>query len=157
MQAPQVGTEGRCSETIVNTSLLPQYEVAVPVATMADCYRGLLKLVYRGDIDSVNETQRAEDKGFRTAPLIRFVSKEDGLLAYTGDTPRIFLNIEDYVFYNSPAGRSSNGRFKEVVGYLRSAPACGGGGLYGKGGARLHWGKAGACFAWMGAPGRCCF
>ena len=114
---------------------------------MADCYRGLLKLVYRGDIDSLNETQRAEDKGFRTAPLIRFVSKEDGLLAYTGDSPRIYLNIEDYVFYNNPTGRSSNTRFKEVVGYLRSAPACGGGGLYGKGGARLHWGKAGA---WVG-------
>ena len=40
------------------------------------------------------------DKGFRTAPLIRFVGKEDGLLSYTTDTPRVFLNIEDYLFYN---------------------------------------------------------
>ena len=43
---------------------------------------------------------RSSDKGFRTAPLIRFVGKEDGLLSYTEDIPRVFLNIEDYLFYN---------------------------------------------------------
>ena len=44
--------------------------------------------------------ERSSDKGFRTAPLIRFLGKEDGLLSYTEDAPRVFLNIEDYLFYN---------------------------------------------------------
>ena len=32
--------------------------------------------------------------------MIRFLGKEDGLLSYTEDAPRVFLNIEDYLFYN---------------------------------------------------------
>jgi hypothetical protein len=58
----------------------------------------------------------------------------------TDDEPRLFLNIEDYLFYAQ--GRKSNNKFKAVVAYLRSSPTCGHGGLNGTG-ARLHWGKAG--------------
>ena len=56
------------------------------------------------------------------------------------DGPRIFVNIEDYVYYNG--GKKINTPFKAAAAYMRSAPACGGGGLNGTG-ARLHWGKAG--------------
>ena len=37
---------------------------------------------------------RALDKGLRTAGLIRFVGREDGLLSLTHDGPRMFINIE---------------------------------------------------------------
>ncbi|GAX78596.1 hypothetical protein CEUSTIGMA_g6035.t1 [Chlamydomonas eustigma] len=124
----------------IRTVRYDQYEVAVPVSTMGDCFKGLLDMVYEGDIDSLNETQKAKVKGFRTAPLIRVLGQEDGLLAYTGDVPRIFVNVEDYIFYN--AGEQINTAFKAVMAHLRSSPACGNTGLEGAGG-RLHWGKAG--------------
>ena len=38
-------------------------------------------------------------------------------------SPRVFLNIEDYLYYNS--GGRSNSAFREVVAYLRSSPSCG--------------------------------
>jgi len=41
-----------------------------------------------------NQTLRAQDKGFRTAPLIRFIGKEAGLLSHTNDGPRMYMNIE---------------------------------------------------------------
>ncbi|KAG1678617.1 hypothetical protein FOA52_012624 [Chlamydomonas sp. UWO 241] len=126
----------------IRNVLYDQYEAAMPVATMADCFRGLLKVVYDGDIDGANETKRNSDKGFRTAPLIRFVGQEDGLLAYTVDGPRLFINIEDYMYYNHPKGRKTNTLFKAALAHLRSDPACGSSGLSG-GGARMHWGKAG--------------
>jgi hypothetical protein len=65
---------------------------------------------------------RPLDKGFRTAPLIRFIGKEDGLLSHTGDGPRMYLNIEDYLFYNT--GRKSNPGFKKVMATLTGDPAC---------------------------------
>lgn len=65
---------------------------------------------------------RAVDKGFRSAPLIRFVGQEDGLLSHTGDGPRAYLNIEDYLFYNR--GRVTNKRFKDVMAVLTGDPAC---------------------------------
>lgn len=37
---------------------------------------------------------RARDKGFRTAPLVRFIGAEDGLLSHTHDGPRVYINIE---------------------------------------------------------------
>lgn len=41
------------------------------------------------------------DYGFRTAPLIRLVSQEpSSLLAMSQDAPRMYLNIEDYLYYN---------------------------------------------------------
>ena len=43
---------------------------------------------------------RKTDKGFRTAPLIRFIGKEDALLSLTNDMPRMYMNLEDYTFYN---------------------------------------------------------
>lgn len=65
---------------------------------------------------------RAEDKGFRTAPLIRFIGPEDGLLSHTHDGPRMYVNIEDYLFYNR--GRKVNDKFKAVMAILRGDPAC---------------------------------
>jgi hypothetical protein len=35
---------------------------------------------------------RPLDKGFRTAPLIRFIGKEDGLLSHTGDGHRVIFS-----------------------------------------------------------------
>jgi hypothetical protein len=61
--------------------------------------------------------------------------------------PKIFLNVEDYIFYN--AGDQINTRFKAVMAYLRSSDACGNTGLESAGG-RLHWGKAGNDCAWLG-------
>lgn len=109
-----------------------QYEIAIPVDRVADCFEGMLEVLYDDDVDGKNETKRAVDKGFRTAPLIRFVGKEDGLLSLTNDIPRVFINLEDYIFYNN--GRQRNERFFQVVAFLRGNPACSG---------RLHWGKAG--------------
>jgi len=30
----------------------------MPVSSMADCFKGLLELVYNGDVDSLNMSQR---------------------------------------------------------------------------------------------------
>lgn len=69
-------------------------QVSIPLAAMATCWRRLADVVYEGDLEGGNATQRARDKGFRTAALIRFVGAEDGLLSQTGDGPRMFVNIE---------------------------------------------------------------
>lgn len=37
---------------------------------------------------------RARDKGLRTAPLIRFIGAEDGLLSHTHDGARMYINTE---------------------------------------------------------------
>lgn len=55
----------------MRTVAYDQYEVAVPVGTMAECMGALLDTVYEGDWEGANETATAIDKGFRTAPLIR--------------------------------------------------------------------------------------
>lgn len=131
----------------IRTVLYDQYEVSVPVGSMADCWAGLLELMYGDDIDGLNATANATqggepDYGFRTAPLIRLTGAEPTtLLSASHDSPHIWLNIEDYLYYNG-AVRKSNTAFKRVMGYLRSDPRCGTAGLKGAGG-RLHWGKAG--------------
>lgn len=51
-----------------------------------------------------NLTPRSVDRGFRTAPLIRLVGPDDGLLSLTHDGPRVYLNIEDYLYYNQRWG-----------------------------------------------------
>ncbi|KAG2493001.1 hypothetical protein HYH03_008665 [Edaphochlamys debaryana] len=153
----------------VNIRKVPfdQYEVAVPVSSMADCWQGLLELLYGADnLDGqlgrngsaaslparLAEAAEANgsatvassgrpDYGFRSNPLIRLTGSEEALLSATGDQPRLWLNIEDYLYYNRPV-RRSNLVFKALYGFLRSDPRCGSTGLQG-GGARAHWGKAG--------------
>lgn len=39
-------------------------------------------------------------------------------LLHAGDEPHLFLNIEDYVYYNGD-NRTSNTKFKEVMAILR--------------------------------------
>lgn len=82
------------------------------------------------------------DYGFRTAPLIRLTGAESStLLSASHDAPHMWLNIEDYLYYNG-ASRQQNKVFHEVMAYLRGDARCGRAGLTGAGG-RLHWGKAG--------------
>ncbi|GMH42611.1 hypothetical protein BSKO_10530 [Bryopsis sp. KO-2023] len=119
--------------SLVRGTLYDQYEVAIPVDRMADCMEGLLDVVYGDDVLGEDAKKRKLDKGFRTAPLIRFIGKEDAFLSATNDMPRMYMNLEDYLFYNK--GRNRNEAFANVIGYLRSNPACAT--------ARLHWGKAG--------------
>ncbi|KAL6752479.1 hypothetical protein V8C86DRAFT_2752850 [Haematococcus lacustris] len=127
-------------EFTVRSALFDQYEVAFPLRQAADCLAGLLAVLYGNDTDSLRNETRARDKGFRTPPLIRVVAKEDALLGLTFDEPHMYINIEDYMYYNT--GRRSNTAFQAVMAYLRSSPNCGSSGLHGAG-ARLHWGKAG--------------
>lgn len=111
-------------DKFIKTTPFDQYEAAIPLSRVANCFRSL--------VEFVNLDSNSTDKGFRTAPLIRFIGPEDGLLSYTNDGARAFLNIEDYVFYNN-GSQSINQKFHSVMGILRS-PVCSG---------RLHWGKAG--------------
>eukprot|EP00879_Flechtneria_rotunda_P014556 GHRR01015211.1.p1 GENE.GHRR01015211.1~~GHRR01015211.1.p1 ORF type:complete len:664 (+),score=177.73 GHRR01015211.1:545-2536(+) len=116
--------------------LYDQYEVSVPLAAAGTCWAKLLQVVYQGDLLGTNPAIRALDKGLRTAPLIRFLGAEDGLLSHTYDGPRMYLNIEDYLYYNR--GRKTNEKFKAVMAVLTGDPAC-----TSMGPVRLHWGKAG--------------
>ncbi|EFJ52629.1 hypothetical protein VOLCADRAFT_85802 [Volvox carteri f. nagariensis] len=143
-----------------------QLEVAMPVSSMADCWKGLLELLYGADnLDGTEYNGTASplsiisklgnntngtsligpdgrpDYGFRSNPLVRTTGNEDGLLSPSGGQPHMWLNIEDYLYYNRPM-RRTNVVFKALVGYLRSDPRCGKAGLSGAG-ARLHWGKSG--------------
>ena len=52
-----------------------QYEVAFPASRMKDCWAGLLEVVYGDDMDGKNATRASEDKGFRTAGLVRLLGK----------------------------------------------------------------------------------
>ena len=118
--------------SLIQETLFDQYEVAVPVDRMADCFEGLMNLVYDGDLDGMDEERRAVDKGFRTAAPFRFVSIEDGLLSPTNDCPRAYLILEDYLYFNQ--GEMRNERFFKMMAFLRGSPLCS---------SRLHWGKAG--------------
>lgn len=63
---------------------------------------------------------RAVDRGFRSVPLLRFQGKEDGFLSQTHDGARLFLNLEDYMYYNhAKGGDVSNTQFKRVIAFLR--------------------------------------
>lgn len=57
---------------------------------------------------------RARDKGLRTAALIRFIGKEDGLLSHTHDGPRMFINLE---------GMALEGSARVVAAGLQAASA----------------------------------
>lgn len=68
-------------------------------------------------------------KGFVTPMLIRFVAEEAAYLSNTHGGPRVYINLEDYLRYNT---RKENWRFQRVIALFRE-----------KCHARLHWGKAG--------------
>ena len=105
-----------------------QYEISVPFANMGDCFDGLRGLLRRNVLMS---------QSFYSPALIRFVSQEDGFLSQTEDGPRLYINIEDYLFYErrEAGDRGRNRAFYKVMRYFRGDERCRG--------ARLHWGKAG--------------
>lgn len=62
-----------------------QYEVAIPLERAGDCLLRFSEEVYGS---------RALWRGFRTPPLIRFVSHEDAYLSLTHDGPAMYINLE---------------------------------------------------------------
>ena len=117
---------------MIESTVYDQVEVAIPVDRMADCLAGILDVIYGSDLEGEDEELRMADKGFRVTPLFRFVGREDGLLSPTNDVPRMYLNLEDYLSYNSV--ERSNKQFVKLLAFLRGSSVCS---------ARLHWGKAG--------------
>ena len=105
-----------------------QYEVSVPLENAGDCLAGLVALV--ASIDGGDK--------ILTPPLIRFVAESDAYLSTTSGGPKMYVNMEDYVFYNDNRGRSDNAEFQEAMAFLRTNEACGGEGV-----SHFHWGKAG--------------
>eukprot|EP00963_Diacronema_lutheri_P002356 scaffold155_cov347-Pavlova_lutheri.AAC.35 len=101
-----------------------QYEVGIPIETAGDCLAGLVDLMEDGE----------ERYAFRTPCIVRPVSQEEGLLSISNDHPVVYINIEDYVFYNQ-RDRERNQGFYSVMRYLRGDEKCKG--------SRMHWGKAG--------------
>lgn len=113
-------------EALVDENPYDQYEFAIPLETAGDCMKGLVHRIYR-------PFQRLDD-GFRTSALVRFVSEVDAYLSLTQGGPHIFINLEDYVYYNNING-SANRSFMKVIEFLKEDKRCKG--------SRLHWGKAG--------------
>lgn len=105
-----------------------QYELAVPLKTAGTCFDGLTKWVQENNAGNA----------LISPPLIRFVSETESYLGLTNGGPRMYINIEDYLFYNDNRGRRDNVLFQEVIDYVRNSEDCGG-----VAGSRLHWGKAG--------------
>ena len=70
-------------------------------------------------------------RGFRAPGLLRFVKSESGLLSPTNGGARAYINIEDYVTYQT--FNAPNQDFQAAWAVLRS-DACQG---------RMHWGKSG--------------
>jgi hypothetical protein len=68
-------------------------------------------------------------RGFRTPPLIRFVSGEEFYISNTHGGPRMYVNMEDYV---SRSTGKPNVEFQRVITLFMQRCS-----------ARLHWGKAG--------------
>lgn len=98
-----------------------QYELAIPLETMGECFSKFGKLVYDERLFA----------GARTPFLIRFVKGDDGYLSNVNGGHRVYINMEDFVQYST--GRR-NVPFQRMIAFLREEPACAG---------RLHWGKAG--------------
>jgi len=103
-----------------------QYEVSISLSRAHDCFAAVAELAY-------GPQQRW--RGFRAPALIRIVKKESGLLSHTHDGPRIYVNVEDYIKYQSFDAQNQD--FQAVWSLLRS-PVCQG---------RMHWGKTG----WVGS------
>ena len=87
-QASLVYTEELASAT--QNLLQDVYEVAVHVDKMADCVQGLINLL---------QTMKP-DNGLRSAPMFRFVGKEEGLLSASSDKPVLWIELADRVYYN---------------------------------------------------------
>lgn len=107
-----------------------QYELAVPLENAGTCLRGVVDLI---------ESLDARDS-ILTPPLIRFVSESPAYLSHTSDGPAIFINVEDYVFYNDNRGETANEPFQAMLTYIRTNPECTGGPDKVS---KMHWGKAG--------------
>ena len=115
-------------EALVDENGYDQYEFAIPLETAGDCVRGMVDMVYR--------PFRRLDDGFRTSLLIRFVSEVDAYLSHSQGGPHVYINLEDYLYYNTmdqPGRRNES--FQKVIRYLKNDSKCKG--------SRLHWGKAG--------------
>lgn len=108
----------------VRADTYDDYEVSVPIDKMADCIEGVIALL----------KSQAPNTGLRDIVGFRVVGKETGLLSASNDKPRLWIEFQDYVYYNQRV-RQSNVPFKELMAYLVTSPECSP--------ARLHWGKAG--------------
>jgi len=97
------------------------YEVSFPVENMAECIEGAIEVM---------ESQ-LPDPGIRVHAFFRLVGQESGLLSVSNDQPRVWMSLDDFVYYNQ--GRQSNVPFKNLMAYLVTTPFCAP--------ARLHWGK----------------
>lgn len=105
-----------------------QYEVSVSLSQAGTCLEGAIEQIYGPD---------KLYEGFRTPPLLRFVTAEEFYLSPTNGGPRMYVNMEDYISHSSG---KPNEPFQAVISYFREH--CD---------ARMHWGKAGwpehaACF-----------
>lgn len=69
-----------------------QYEVAIPLSRVHTCYAALAEALYGAQ-------QRW--RGFRAPALLRFVRAEPGLLSPTNGGARAYINVEDYIKYQS--------------------------------------------------------
>ena len=103
-----------------------QYEASISLERAHTCFAALAEKLYGSE-------QRW--RGLRAPALVRIVASERGLLSHTHDGPRIYINIEDYVKYQSFDAKNVD--FQAVWALLRS-PVCQG---------RMHWGKTG----WVGS------
>jgi hypothetical protein len=43
----------------------------------------------------------AVDKGFRSAALLRWCGADEGYLGMAHGGPRMYINLEDYLYYNT--------------------------------------------------------
>jgi len=101
-----------------------QYEVSLPLNVVGTCYTALSEKLYG---------QEQRWRGFRAPALLRFVRGEgEGLLSPTQGASRAYINIEDYVRYQTFGAVNSD--FQAIWATLRS-PTCAG--------SRMHWGKTG--------------
>ena len=115
-----------------------QYEVAISLTRASDCMNLVAKRLWGDDDDDDDDDDKesaAADNSWRAmrAPaLIRFVAAEpENFLSPSWDSPKMYVNIEDYVKY-STVSRVSPG-FDAVMRVLQGDTCQG----------RLHWGKAG--------------
>jgi hypothetical protein len=135
------------SVTLADSNAYDQYEAAIPFEKAGTCLTAL--------VDLLNGPQLAR-LGFRTTPLVRFVGADDAYISMTAGGPRMFVNLEDHLSYNTGPGdgserdsaASQNPGFWAVMELLVHGAPCGG---------RLHWGKAGWPTllgpAWAGTDG----
>jgi hypothetical protein len=69
-----------------------QYEVSISLSRVHSCYAALTEKLYGPEL---------RWRGFRSPGLLRFVKGEAGLLSPTNGGTRAYINIEDYVKYQS--------------------------------------------------------